>query len=297
MRYDKPPKTFSEQLEILKSRGLAVPDPAAAEALLSRINYYRFTAYFIPFQNPRDVFVPGSAFDDVYRLYEFDRRLRVIIAEALEIVEVAVRTQAAYYFAVTYKAFGHSDKSNFNSDDFYFSHAEWLERLHSDIEDSTEIFIRHYKAKYDGFPLIPIWMAVEVMSFGGLSKFIRGMKHKDQKAVAARFGCTAAFFANWLHVFTRVRNICAHHSTLWSKTLTPLKFPDGAPEWKGFEHNKIGPVIFALHKALSVISKDHAVMFSGKMMALLTAPLPLPDIPAQMGLPENWKEHPLWNRI
>lgn len=218
MRYDKPPKTFSEQLEILKSRGLSIPDASAAEAFLGRTNYYRLTAYFISFQNPRDVFVPGSTFEDVCRLYEFDRRLRIIASEALEIIEIAVRTRAAYHFAHEYEAFGHSDADNFNSDNYHFTHDAWLQRLHDDIEDSTEVFIGHYREKYEGFPLIPVWMAVEVMSFGGLSKFFSGMKHKDQKAIAACFGCAAAYFGNWLHVFTRVRNICAHHAKLWNKS-------------------------------------------------------------------------------
>lgn len=296
MRYDKPPKTFSEQLEILKTRGLSIPDPVAAEAFLGRTNYYRLTAYFISFQKPRDVFIPGSTFEDVCRLYEFDRRLRTIAAEALEIVEIAVRTKAAYHFAHEYQAFGHSDVSNFNSDNYHFSHEIWLQRLHSDIEDSTEVFIGHYRDTYEGFPLIPVWMAVEVMSFGGLSKFISGMKHKDQKAVAAQFGCTAAYFGNWLHVFTRVRNICAHHAKLWNKSITSLRFPENDPDWKGFERNKTGPVIFALHKVLSAISKEHAGMFAEKITALLSEAHPLADIPAQMGLPEDWKEHQLWNK-
>jgi abortive infection bacteriophage resistance protein len=296
MQYDKPPKTFPEQLEILKSRGLAIPDLSVAEAFLSHTNYYRLTAYYIPFQNPRDVFVPGSTFKDVCRLYEFDRRLRLIAAEALEIIEVAVRTKAAYYFALEHTAFGHADVNNFNSDNIHFFHATWLSHLHTDIENSTERFITHYRETYEDFPLIPIWMAVEVMTFGSLSKFYSGMKYKDQKTVADGFGCNAGYFGNWLHVFTRVRNICAHHAKLWNKSLTPLGLPGDKHDWRGFANNRIGTALVCIHHVLATISAEHAGQFRSKLTALLSEPLPLPDITAQMGLPENWKEHPLWKR-
>ncbi|MBI4801054.1 MAG: Abi family protein [Elusimicrobia bacterium] len=71
--YNKPPLTYSQQVALLKSRGLVIADSAAAEAYLSRINYYRFSAYCLPFEAVRHQFKPAATFDDLKALYEFDR--------------------------------------------------------------------------------------------------------------------------------------------------------------------------------------------------------------------------------
>ena len=49
-KYNKPALTFRQQLELLESRGLKIGDHAAAEAFLADTNYYRLSAYCIPFQ-------------------------------------------------------------------------------------------------------------------------------------------------------------------------------------------------------------------------------------------------------
>lgn len=47
----KPPKTFEEQLDILHQHGLIIDDPARALIILSKVNYYRFSAYLLPFKS------------------------------------------------------------------------------------------------------------------------------------------------------------------------------------------------------------------------------------------------------
>lgn len=88
--YKKEFKTFDEQLEILKQRKL------------KRINYYRLSAYFLPFQYPKtsknkDMFLEETKFEDIIQLYYFDCELRKIIFEAIESIEIYFRTQITYY--------------------------------------------------------------------------------------------------------------------------------------------------------------------------------------------------------
>ena len=306
----KPPKTYQEQLEILASRGLTINNRAEAELCLSRINYYRISAYAIPFQNPRDTFIPGTTFEQICQLYEFDRQLRLLVSEALEVVEISLRTRAAYHFAHTYGEAGHEDANNFATPNKYFTHAGWLKHLHDDLDDSRETFVEHHKAKYaETFPGVPIWVAVEVMSLGTLSKFISGLKIKDQKALAAFFGCHAAYFSNWIHVFTCVRNICAHHSRLWNRNLSPsLRIPQPkyfiAPDgrtvsldhWVNLLGNKTATIIFALCHVLEAIDKQAAISFSARMIELLNTNKPFADAPRHMGFPYTWQTHPLWKK-
>lgn len=84
---------------------------------------------------------------------------------------------------------------------------------------SQEDFISHFKVNYDGFPRLPVWMATEVMSFGVLSKLFNALKNEDKREIAKIYHLHPKTLADWLHVLTYIRNICAHHSRLWNKKL------------------------------------------------------------------------------
>ena len=111
MAYNRPWKSFAEQLELLKSRGMVVTDEAAALRYLERIGYYRLTAYWYPFrvfkleQDPTtkvlrtvrtDQFVADTQFVDAVELYLFDKKLRLLVLDALERIEIALRVDIAY---------------------------------------------------------------------------------------------------------------------------------------------------------------------------------------------------------
>lgn len=153
--YSKPPLSFKEQLDLLVSRGLDVPDRPAAEAALENISYYRFSAYCLAFKNEKDCFHAGTTWNDVLDLYQFDRKLRILVLDALERIEIAVRTTTTYTLAHSYGAFCHHDPANFRSG---FQHQQWQEKCRVEIQKSHETFIQHFKMKYEGFPRLPIRM-------------------------------------------------------------------------------------------------------------------------------------------
>ena len=114
--YDKPPTTYLRQIELLRSRGLIIDDPASAEFFLKQTNYYRFSAYCLPFETIKHSFNARVHFSDVRSLYEFDRTLRGLVDHALETVEIVIRARVAYYLAHAYGAFAHEDRNNFYFD-------------------------------------------------------------------------------------------------------------------------------------------------------------------------------------
>ena len=76
--YNKPPLTYTEQIELLKNRGLQFADENKAIQRLANISYYRLSAYMLPFKknvagNIVDDFRYGSSWEDVYQLYIFVR--------------------------------------------------------------------------------------------------------------------------------------------------------------------------------------------------------------------------------
>lgn len=156
MKYQKPFKTYREQVELWISRGLIIDDPISAEHTFGRLNYYRLSAYALPFQKEKDRFNPGSKWEVIIQLYEFDQELRLLIFEFLEPIEVALRTTIYHYIAKKYGPFGYTDPSNFLPN---FSHKDCLNKIKEEQDRSKETFIKHYKEKYPGSQELPIWMA------------------------------------------------------------------------------------------------------------------------------------------
>lgn len=101
--YDKPPMTLDELVQRLMERGLLVPDQPRARRYLRHIGYYRLSPYAIPFQHegPEHLFRPGVSFDDLLGLYVFDRSLRLLVMDALERIEVAVRAALTDHMATS----------------------------------------------------------------------------------------------------------------------------------------------------------------------------------------------------
>lgn len=111
----KKPTTYQEQLDILKSRGIIIDDPNQCIAVLETVNYYRFTAYFLPFKRSDGQYCENTQFSRVYRIYEFDRKLRSVLFAALEEVEIYLRAKLSYFYAHKYGAEGYMNDANFSS--------------------------------------------------------------------------------------------------------------------------------------------------------------------------------------
>tara|TARA_R110002072_G_scaffold301462_1_gene481225 strand:- start:4215 stop:5138 length:924 start_codon:yes stop_codon:yes gene_type:complete len=302
--YHKQALTFEDQLNQLVGRGLEVNDRDTALSALSSISYYRLSAYWFPFRQRNtdgsvlSILQPGTSLDEVIKLYEFDRHLRLSVMDAIERVEVAIRTQLTYHMAHAYGAFAHNDSSNFHPN---FRHAQWLSKLEQETDRSSDEFIRHYKSKYEGFPTVPIWMVTEVMSLGSLSLFYKGLKNnrregvEDKKAIADRFDVHHKRLAEWLHTLTYVRNVCAHHSRLWNRELAIRPDQNRDPSWSRPitpRNDRIFYILLILRHLLR--STGNGDEWAASLNELLAPIAVTPKYRIAMGMPENWREHPIW---
>lgn len=104
--YSKQLISFTDQITLLKQRGLILGDEVRALHLLQNISYYRLSGYWYPLlaDKQRHIFKPGSTFEAAYNIYKFDSELRKLIIAELEKIEVAVRTQTAYILSTQYHA-------------------------------------------------------------------------------------------------------------------------------------------------------------------------------------------------
>ncbi|MND38171.1 Abi-like protein [compost metagenome] len=240
----KPWRSFADQLQQLQDRGLQVDNPAAALDYLERLGYYRLSGYWYPLRaiDPAasaaqgkavrlDTFAPGSRFEDVVRLYVFDKKLRLLALDALERIEMAVRVDIAHLLGKR-DLCAHENPAclhgNFakkvitrGPDAGKSQHQVWLAKYQSMLGRARkEPFVAHHQQQYG---TMPIWAAIEVWDFGLLSKLFAGMQHADQQTIAAMYGApNGQAFAQWLRSLNFIRNVSAHHSRLWNINVLEL---------------------------------------------------------------------------
>lgn len=215
----KPPTTYEEQLEMLTSRGVEIQDADMGQCkkVLEDINYYRLTAYFLPFKLTDGNYAAGTSFLRVYRIYEFDRKLRRILFTALEDVEISLRAKFAYYHAHRYGATGYLNPASFSDK---HNHVKFLENFNREVNYNQKApFVKHHLEKYDG--IFPIWVACELFSFGMLSFFYADMQTQDRKYLSKRvYNTTEKNVTSWLRCCSDLRNICAHYGRLYFRVFT-----------------------------------------------------------------------------
>ena len=298
--YTKEHKTFQEQLEKLLERNLVVSNRQYALSKLEHINYYRLSAYFLPYQYKKEsqnanLFLPDTAFEEVIRLYYFDTELRKIIFEAIEAIEIYLRTQIAYYHSQKYGAFGYLEISNLRT-----NYQKEFDALHEDIikekERSKEVFIKHFQEKYNTSDL-PIWSVVEIISFGSLSKLFMLLQESEQNNVIAKMGnINKVVFFKWFKALSSIRNACAHHSRLWNKTLgVSFEVPRNNPAFAPLSQSskKVFFALSVIKYILACIGEDE-IDFKNKIQQLFQK---YPHVGKHaMGFVENWEELEIWRK-
>jgi len=296
MKYNKLPITIPEQVEKLKVRGLKFDNETKAQNYLYNISYYRLRAYTYPFQdNSKDgqPFNVDVSFEQIIELYVFDRKLRLLIFDSIEKIEIALRTQIIYHFALRNGSHWQL-KPELYRDPMRF--ANHLDSLQKEIDRSNETFIDHYKNKYTNPTEPPSWMSLEVSSMGLLSKNFQILKKSPEKlAVTSHFGLRdVSIIENWILCFSTLRNICAHHGRVWNRRLIQIKLPthptDTFLKNKSIYTNKLYATLSCIEFVLKQISPRSTL--SERLKELMkTCPLAQAK---EMGFPKNWLDEELW---
>ncbi len=297
MEYNKPPIDIAEQISILKQRGLLFSDDAKAAHYLSNISFYRLRAYTYPFQdnsNPQHPFTEKVSFEQVIDLYVFDRRLRLLIFDALEKIEISLRTKIIYFFSLNYGSHWHENPGLYRDTPRFIQD---ISMLYKEIGRSTETFIKHYKDKYDEPENPPAWMSLEVATLGLLSKLFSNLKKgPEKKKITAEFGLyKPEILESWMHTFAHLRNICAHHGRIWNRRLTTMpQIPTNTshPFLKNSNlyPNKLYATLCCMNYILQIISPGNSFVKRLKELMKTCSLIEISD----MGFPENWETELIW---
>lgn len=290
--YSKPATTYEQQVERLRSRGMIIADEDQAKAHLQHINYYRFSAYRLPFEidHATHQLRTGTRFEDVLKLYSFDRQLRLLVLDAVERVEVSVRAQWAYQLGHAHGSHSHLD-ANIAKKAVKFS--ENLISLKEEVERSDEVFIHHLINEYEE-ELPAIWAVCEVMSIGLLSRWYANLKpaHTRQQ-IARAYDLDQRLLVSWLHHLTVTRNICAHHSRLWDREfkispMTPKSDRDNLPAQFHTTKKVYNTLVILLYLLDKIPPQNH---WRAPLKSLLNTH---DEWLSNMGFPDDWKTRAIW---
>ena len=282
MTETKRPTTIAEQIAILKDHGCIISDSTFAEEILSTINYYRVSAYFLPFRNEDRSFLSDTTFEKIYRIYEFDRELRSLLFSAIESIEIALRARLSYLHGLRYGALGYLDSANFNA---RHNTDRFLENIQREITSNRNVpFVQHHQQKYHGY--FPVWVITELFTFGMLSYFYSDLLTQDQKAIARQYNTSHTVLKSWLRCCTDARNICAHYGRLYYRVFSaaPAGFNFSAGiRWRMWA---VMLVIKALYPSPQKWSEEF-VPRAEKLFQKYADDIDL----YHLGFPRDWKAH------
>jgi abortive infection bacteriophage resistance protein len=325
MQYTKEWLPLERQVERLTKRGLHIDDVAHATALLESIGYYRLTGYLYPFLESEDhvddeghlrkrvlnKYCEGTALHHAEAIIDFDRKLRLLVMDGVERVEIAVRMRTGYVLGRR-SAFAHEDPSCFD-DSFTRSitdsrepetsrQVQWLQRVKGRRDGSDEQFVSHFRERYDD--RMPIWALTELLELGHLSALYRGMLQPDAVELAQAFGVPSKkLMVSWLASLNYVRNVAAHHARLFNRKLQNAPSRPAEGQIPYLDHLRAADAPkrdFGTYNALAVLAyllpSIHAETTWAPRVAQLFGDFPsVPALTLQsIGVPANWKLLDLW---
>ena len=225
MLYDKPATSVEDQIANLQVRGLVVNDVPQAIRHMRAIGYYRLSAYWYFFEDEPEAgqtrskkFSADTTWEQVIRLYAFDRRLRGLVMEAIERFEVAVRSAWTNRLTLARGSHAYLDPGQFNNP---YEHASMVAQVARSVSKSSETFVKHYEKKYTSPYIPPLWAVCETMTIGQLSVWVASTKDNAVRSMVAKDMNlpTKEVLENVLQIMSLTRNICAHHGRFWNRRL------------------------------------------------------------------------------
>lgn len=284
---------------------MIIENPASAEALLRRLNYYRLSGYWHPMRRfdpdtgkSLDVFRSGASFELVHKLYLFDERLRHVVSRELARIELAIRALLGHKLgAIDPLIHLKPGLLGASARQVILKHGAtryevWLKKYQAALGASREDFVAHHKGKYGG--RLPIWAAVEVMDWGALSHLYGMAPGRARNPVADACGLRAPQLESWLKSLNILRNYSAHHVRIFNRVFDIKPRLSNDPRLaiaKGSENR-----VFMQFTLIQYLHHELGLSDATALPALLTTYPNNAIVPfKRLGAPKGWQQSDLWS--
>ncbi|HQV38934.1 MAG: Abi family protein [Flavobacteriales bacterium] len=298
VEFAKEPLTLDKQIDLLRERGMVISDEAKARTYLTNISYYRLSAYwyiFLELPQAAHKFKEGTEFHRVVDTYVFDRKLRMLLFDEIERIEISIKTRLIQEFCETKGKNWYEDPALYTKP---YHQQKFLECVDDEIKRTSEVFIKHYRQKYNNGVRPPAWMVFQLVSFGQVSRLMKNLRScPELKAVADHYGVDAQVLLSWMESLSFVRNTAAHHARLWNRRIPKAPVLPNNPQHAWLkavpgpgEERKLYAVLAVVRYLLARFIPSTS--FSTKLNKLLADH---PEVlESYMGFTPNWRDEPLW---
>ena len=292
--------TYDEQITFLEEqKGLIISDKEYARRTLLKIGYFPLINGYkeIFKESNNDQFQRGTTFEDIYELYNFDNDLRNIFLKYILVAERNIKSSLSYHFCNEYGDL-QSDYLNVNNYDYTGKKKNVINKMLKIMSgqlryDSDYVYIRHYMTIYQ---YVPLWVLMNVLTIGQLSKIYASQKGRIQIKVCQDFGpLKVNELGKMLAVMTKFRNVCAHNDWLFDfrtkdalldrNIYERLQISKEKGRYK-YGKNDLYAQVIILKLLLS--DEDFRTFFHDLKVCFKKHPIHK-EILERMGFPENWE--------
>lgn len=251
-----------ELIQKMEMQNLKFNKKKRAKSILKRINYNSLkSCRNLIFDNENKKYKDGTDFEDLYRIYTFDKDLKSIIFRNILDIEMSIKTAINDILSPKY---GIEDINYLKIDNFDLQNPHTEENLKK-IIDQKEYYIsknRMVNDFYERNKFIPFWLLSRVITMSSIKKLFSILKPNDKRDIVTKFKFSKNLnkkvkkFQTMLSLLVDVRNMCAHDETIIT-----------------FEHKRIDIGILPIHQELDLIKTENGQIISGKkdFLAILIA--------------------------
>lgn len=300
----KPFITYQQQIALLKSKHLTVPDEKEAERILADIGYFTLIGgYKHPFKNKTTkLYRDGVTFDDIVKLYEFDESLRRLFLRYLLMIERRIKSRIAYVFCDR-----HGDlQQEYLNPAHYTNDPRKRAGVQRLISTLTQLatrptdypYINHHQTVHHN---VPLWVLMNAVTFGSASKMFGFLPQSLQSQIARDYPLNIRQLDQILSVLTKYRNACAHSERLFSYVTrddipdlllhTKLGIRKIGNQYECGKHDLFAVVIAFRYLLPSKTFGEFKRQLARVIESFVkNCPvLPETDLMKAMGFPQNWK--------
>lgn len=209
--------TYEQQIEKLKNDGLTINDEEQAERELKLEGYYNIINGYSPIFKRDALFIEGTTFDNIKKLYDFDKTLRSIVYKYTSSIECYIKALIAHEFSRVHGV----DEKKYLTENSFSKNAKSVDNVKRLIEECSQTitdalnrksnryrqYIEHNYVKHGH---VPMWVLIRAISFGTTSIFYKNMMEEEKTVIARNYCLNPLQLANMLEVVVSFRNIVAH---------------------------------------------------------------------------------------
>lgn len=177
----KPFKNIDEQIEILRHRNLKFKDVEKAKKYLLYNNYYNvINCYSKFFLDSYEKYFEETDFEDITSVHHFDKEIKSVLFKYIIEAEKTFKSVFAYRYSDYFKKYNYAylDINNYTLEkklEISRFIAELSNIITKNINFNKQNSISHYIKKHKN---VPLWVLINYMTFGQISKLYRYMPEK-----------------------------------------------------------------------------------------------------------------------